>query len=254
MTIITILGIPEGFILGSDTQTTLSKIIKKNDKKKEIIPVNFFRNAQKIFNLSTENSNLKIAVSQFGIANPGGRPLSNHIFNLREILEKESENMNMLENYADLIIDYFKKYDKSRLKGLGFFLTGFSLREKRYIPEVYQILFLLDKTEKLIIQKKQIRKILKNEDCGFSWAGEGSWIISKLLKISDPSKSLPKSDISFQFFSLKDGVEFTEYIINTVIGFEKFQARFPQCGGNVKIAILTPREFKFYWAGEDILI
>ena len=54
---------------------------------------------------------------------------------------------------------------------------------------------------------------------------------------------------------LKDGVEFTDYLIRSVIGLERFTTTFPTCGGKVRIAILTPKEFRFIKdLDEDILI
>ncbi|MHA1381782.1 MAG: hypothetical protein ACTSRG_25715 [Candidatus Helarchaeota archaeon] len=43
----------------------------------------------------------------------------------------------------------------------------------------------------------------------------------------------------------------SQFLVNTVIGFEKFQNWFPMCGGKVKIALLTPREFKFLNVKEE---
>lgn len=241
----TVLVSSEGIILGADTQTTI--IIKKKDKSGEDIftPVNFFRNSQKIFNISIKSKKI-IGLSQYGLANPGGKPLSTHIFSIRELLKKkEASKLNTIELISNIIVEYFEQFGHEQTLGLGFYISGFDEIENAAIPCVHNIFFGKNKEGKFIVENNQVRRISSIQDYGLSWAGEGNWIISKLLKLSDPEQKIPKTAIPYHLFSLKDGIELTEYLINTVIGFERFQSRFPTCGGEVRIATLTPREFCF---------
>ena len=102
MTIITILYLPEGLVLGSDTQLTL--FVKGN-------PVNSFKNSQKIFNVSVENGKYNYALSQSGISMPGKKPLSTHIYSIRELLslnEYSDDDFKSMDKLTDIIVEYFK--------------------------------------------------------------------------------------------------------------------------------------------------
>ncbi len=249
MTIITILYLPEGLVLGSDTQSTI--FVKGN-------PVNSFKNSQKIFNISVENGKYNYALSQSGIAMPGKKPLSTHIYSIRELLslnKYSDENFKSIEKITDIIIEYFEKFDKTDLFGLMFYISGFDQEDNKVIPCVYLVQFTKDQNGDLDVKKKLVAKPEKKEEYGLAYAGEGNWIISKLLKLSDPSLGIPKRSIPYHLLSLKDGVEFTDYLIRSVIGLERFTTTYPTCGGKVRIAILTPKEFRFISdLDEDLLI
>lgn len=249
MTIITILYLPEGLVLGSDTQLTIS--VKGN-------PVNSFKNSQKIFNISVENGKYNYALSQTGNATPGKKPLSTHIYSIRELLspkEYSDDDFKSLDKITDIIVEYFKKFDKADLFGLFFYISGFDHEDNKVIPCVFLVKFVKDKDGDLEVKKNLVARAEKKENYGLAYAGEGQWIISKLLKLSDPSQRIPNRGIPYHLLSLKDGVEFTDYLIRSVIGLERFTTTFPTCGGKVRIAILTPKEFRFISdLDEDLLI
>ena len=249
MTIITILYLPEGLVLGSDTQLTL--FVKGT-------PINSFKNSQKIFNLSVKKGKYNYALSQSGIAMPGKKPLSTHVYSIRELLsinEYSDDDFRSIDKIADIIIEYFKTFDKAGLFGLFFYISGFDQDDNKVIPCVYSISFNKDQNGGLEVIKKLIARPEKAVEYGIAYGGEGHWIISKLLKLSDSSQGIPKRNIPYNLLSLKDGVEFTDYLIRSVIGLERFTSTFPTCGGKVKIAILTPKEFKFISdLNEDLLI
>jgi len=244
MTIVTVLVSPEGIVLGADTQTTIS--VKRN-------PVNFFRNAQKIFDIST-NKNV-LALSQFGNAYPGGKPLSNHVFSIREILAKGNDSeLSTIESVSNKIIEYFSQFEDKHKLGLGFYVSGFDKEDNKVVPCIRLVNFYKDANGEFQIHNKQQRKVETTKDYGLNWNGEGTWIISKLLKLSDKEQNIPQSSIPFHLLSLQDGIDLTEYLISTVIGFERFQTRFPMCGGKARIAILTPRNFTFIGSSQSELL
>jgi len=246
MTIVTVLSIPEGIILASDTQTTIYQI----NASQQPIPINDFKNAQKIFEISPENGPVIAALSQFGIANPAGKPLSSHIFSIRNILKEELGNLTTVDSIADKIITYFRQFPNNELVGLGFFLSGFDFEEGAYSARVLFISFTINKEKEFKVDKSIS---IKKGTFTIAWAGEGGWIINKLLNLSDEAGKIPRASIPYNVLSLKDGVELSHYFINTVIGFERFQSRYPQCGGKVKIAVLTPFKFKFLNVQEEEL-
>jgi len=249
ITIITILYLPEGLVLGSDTQSTI--FVKGN-------PVNSFKNSQKIFNISIENGKYNYALSQSGNAIPGRKPLITHIYSIRELLSLNGYSDDIfksIDKVSDKIIEYFKKFKKADLFGLFFYFSGFDYEDNKIIPCVYSIRFFKDKNGELEVKKKLVARPEERKNYGVVYSGGGHWIISKLLKLSDPSLHIPKRNIPYHLLSLKDGVEFTDYLIRAVIGLEKFTTTFPTCGGKVRIAILTPKEFRFISdLQEDLLI
>jgi hypothetical protein len=226
MTIVTVLSIPEGFVLGADTQTT----IYRDDN-----PVNALFNGQKIFDISFPEKGMILALSQFGLANPGGQPLSSHIYSIRELLRNSITIKTQPQQVAEMIIKYFTDLGNlPQLQGLGFYLVGFIKSGAKF-----------EKLKFLIGFTPEPQLTRYPQEFGLRWSGSGAWIISKLLNLSDESQGIPPSDIPYAVLTLKDGVECTQFLISTVIGFEKFQAKFPMCGGSPRIALLTPREFRF---------
>ncbi|KKM74255.1 hypothetical protein LCGC14_1402170 [marine sediment metagenome] len=254
MTIVTVLYIPEGIILGSDTQATIFKMQKDSSGKEIFSPVNAYINAQKIFDISPKKYDIRFALSQFGIAKPGKKPLSTHVFTIRELLNKKDKSeLLLVEKVVDYIISYFSKFEHKDVNRLGFYLCGFDIEDENFVPCVFLIYFYIDNEGKFQIKKDLVSKPKIETDYTVSWSGEGSWIITKLLNLADPAQNIPKAEIPYHLLSLKDGVEFTEYLINTVIGFERFQSKFPKCGGKVNLAVLTPREFLFLNRKKDDL-
>lgn len=243
MTIITALFIPEGIILGSDSQTTIFRTEKDANGNTVQRPIKSFTNAQKIFNLTPEIDGINVCLSQFGSAFIGNKPISTHIFTLREILKrKNADELKIVETAYDWVVDYFLSLDKNQVSGLNFYLTGFDRIDDEINPVLYAARFSLDGNGEINNNKK----LLSTPNLyTLYWTGEGEWIIRKLINLSDSAKNIPVAQIPFNLLSLKDGTEFTEYLIKTVIGFEKFHAQFPTCGGKANIGIQTPKEFKF---------
>ena len=133
-------------------------------------------------------------------------------------------------------------------------IQNLNKEDNKLVPCIHLINFYKDANGDFQIHNKQKRKIETTKDYGLSWNGEGSWIISKLLKLSDKTLKIPQSSIPFHLLSLQDGIDLTEYLIRTVIGFERFQTRFPMCGGKVRLIILTPRNLTFIWNNESELL
>lgn len=243
MTIITFLIIPEGIILGSDSQTTIFRTEKDANGNNVRHPIKSFTNAQKIFNLTPDINGINFCLSQSGSAFIGNKPISTHIFTIREVLKrKNADELKIVETVYDWVIDYFLNLDKNQVSGLTFHLTGFDRIDDEINPVLYEARFSLDgngeiKNDKKLISKPNLYTLY--------WVGEGKWIIQKLITLSDSAKNIPVAQIPYHLLSLKDGTEFTEYLINTVIGFEKFHAQFPTCGGKVNIGVQTPKNFKF---------
>ena len=86
------------------------------------------------------------------------------------------------------------------------------------------------------------------------WSGEGAWIITKLVNLSDEDKGIAKAQIPWNLLSLANGVDLSEFMIQTVIGFEKYQARFPTCGGKPQISVITPTEYRIVKPASDFEI
>ena len=243
MTIITVLIIPEGIILGSDSQTTINRTENDANGNKVSRPIKSFTNTQIIFNLTPEIEGINFCLSQFGSVFIGNKPTSTHIYSIREILKrKNADELENAEKVYDWVIDYFLTLDKNQVIGLNFYLTGFDRVDDISNPVLYKASFSLDGNGEIKNDKKLLSK---PNQYGLNWSGEGTWIIQKLMTLSDSKLNIPVAQIPYNLLSLKDGTEFTEYLVNTVIGFEKFHAQFPTCGGKVNIGVQTPKEFKF---------
>lgn len=236
MTIALVVNIPEGIILASDSQTTLNITVPIPCPEKGNVTythsTNKFEYSQKIFRLSSKESTFGIL--QFGVAHPGGRPLSNHIYTLRDVLQ--SSSIKSVDDCKAEIIEHFDKFDAQTIEGLGIYLVGYDIVD-------YEARFA---GYRLVWQGKKCKKENISDSIsqfGATWSGGGAWIITKLMNLQDDEGRVSPAVVPWQFLSLADGVELCNFLIRTVIGFEKFQSRFPSCGGKPQISVITPTEY-----------
>jgi hypothetical protein len=237
MTIALVVNVPEGIILASDSQATLHVTVPISTGNKVSInyshPSNKFEKTQKIFNLSTDD--LRMGVLQFGTANPGGRPLSSHVYSLREIMA--SEEISTISDGKDMIVNHFSNFDPSSIKGLGFYFAGYDTTDSEYRFVGYHLSWMQGSNCKV----DDLSETLSNY--GANWSGSGGWIVTKLMNLEDKKLKIAPAIIPWQYLSLANGVDLCDFLIQTVIGFEKFQSRFPTCGGQPQISVITPTQY-----------
>ena len=88
-------------------------------------------------------------------------------------------------------------------------------------------------TVEVIIGEKSTRRMIDSMGCTVSGDTE---VVKKLWEIGQAN---PARQTNYGSFSLKDAVDYVEFLINTTANFQRFSNMIPTVGGAVDIALIT---------------
>lgn len=254
MTLVVSLRVPDGVVLAADSlQTTkgtykpnLRNIKGKDSKTGEEInldnlelpqitlPTSTSSYAQKLFPF-----NQKFGVAAFGTNIINKRTIYNHIKTLEVNLEKDIYSV---KDAAERIKEYF---DQQLIEDLSL-----SNKTKNDLPKDRIILGfqVVGYESKKDITGQTLEVLIKKEseikpigDIGSTVSGDTN-VASKLWEIGDETDQ----KTNYGSFSLKDAIDYAEFLINTTSSFQRFANMIPTVGGAVDIALITNHS-NFKW-------
>jgi hypothetical protein len=246
VTLVVSLRVPDGVVLAADSLQTTQTFIQagfkdfkvKDPKTGEDIsigdlnlppipmPTSTSSYAQKL--ISFKN---KFGIATFGSAILNNRTIYNHIKNLEG---QVGEDITSLSKAAEIIQDYFVKQLQEQLKApgqrplqqnqvvMGFQIVGFESPDD-----------IFGHTVEVIIGQNPSRKTIDGIGCTVSGDNE---VVKKLWEIGQTN---PARQTNYASFSLKDAVDYVEFLINTTADFQRFSNMIPTVGGAVDIALIT---------------
>lgn len=147
--------------------------------------------------------------------------------------------------YSDMMVsDYISIFEKEYLisadapreiagkiancsvaKQTHFLICGFKKDE----PFVYDVKY--QKIERLNVSGETD----SNFKYGIVWSGQKT-VIAKIMNGDPPF------NVNWNLMSLKDAIDFAEFLVNTTIQYERFNDALQSCGGDVDILVLTPQQ------------
>ena len=225
--------VPEGIILAGDSRLTLNWTEKDPSSYTE-----------KNFSITATDTNTKVFVikNKFGLGTYGaadvkGIPISGYINQFIE--EKISE-----ETEIDAIPQFLHEFfgDALGKPATYFYLVGYKVENKVSVPHVYLIDINKSQTHRINLVNNQIQ-------FGSNWGGE-SEVMSRLLsevtiKHGSTLVEFKPALIPFNFFTLQDAIDFSNYAVRTTIETFKFQQRIKTVGGPVDIISVTPNKLSW---------
>ena len=238
MTLVVSLRVPDGVILAADSlqtsQVNVNIVVTDPQTKRQIpappllMPTSTSSYAQKLFSFKE-----KFGVAIFGTAVINNRTIYNHIKKLESTITDKIESVSKA---GEILMEYFDKQLDEQLKIQN--VKRENLNDNQMILGLQVVGFennedVFGHTMEVLIKKKSEKKIIDGIGCTVSGDSE---VVRKLWEISQQN---PSRQTNYASFSLKDAVDYVEFLINTTAYFQRFANMIPTVGGAVDIALVT---------------
>ena len=266
MSIVIVVKVSEGLVLGADSAATLTgKIRGPGDTVFDGVLQTFY-NAKKLMQIG----DFPIGVLNWGHAFIGSRTLESHIrqwehnehWRSREEYLKHHEGPFGVKDCTEGLLKHLTAVYAEELKDMkekpqiGVIVAGYSQRD--FFPEVWRFVIPVDSE----VHNQRPDKGGK-PDFGASWFGVTEPIvrlhfgcddrvphlISERFSISedevrDTLRQL-QYPIAFDPMPLQDAIDYAGYMLNVAIGRYRFVLGPELCGGEIEIAVITQNEFRW---------
>ena len=219
----------EGIVIASDRRTTYNKSQDIEGKHIELLGVHTNDSTDKTFMCPNG-----AGISTCGEASFKGRPITGFIQDMiRTRIDAECD----VRKIPQIIIDYF--YENEKVPDSQFMIAGYDKDPEKS----EQLIFMLNLKTKKVDQ-------IDTANQGATWAGEGLTLMRLIQNVGiigengkvDP---LPYEDISWNYFTLQDAVDFARYAVETTINTMHFKNTLETVGGDIDILIITKDETKW---------
>lgn len=242
MTLVVSLRVPDGVVIAADSlQTTRGNIVQGVKDFKVIdpntgreisvgdlefppiaIPTSTSSFAQKMFPFKR-----RFGIATFGSAIVNNRTIYNHIKNLEY---RDKRNTTSVSEIADIIKNYFEEQVKEQIKIDNVelpedgFIVGFQIAGYESENDIF------GRTIEVTVGKESNVRCLDNIGCTVSGDTE---VVRKLWELGEHAGT------NYGSFSLKDAIDYAEFLINTTSKFQRFADMIPTVGGSVDVALIT---------------
>jgi hypothetical protein len=213
MSIISVTFVPEGIAMSADSRLTASKDC--GNGRIEIYTLT--DNAQKLFLIQ----NKRVGISWCGNAFIQNKTIADflRIFEIEEI-----GNDDNVISIVEKLHNYLKKFPDGNRS--SFYVCGFS----DDAPYVY-VLGSDFCERKNIFANGQI----KYNSC---WNGDYEAIDRLII-------GKKETEIDYNRMPLKDAIDFSEFLVELVIKYQRFEAKVSTCGGSIDVLVVTKDYAKF---------
>jgi hypothetical protein len=236
MSIVACVKTQGGVVLGADSMTTVSA------PGPDGLPMALktYSHAHKVFQFA----NLPIGVLTWGLGNIGNRSIGSYIFEASQqvadlsVTVKSAASM-LYSTFASAYNNEFAAVEQLEKPWIGIYVAGYDPHE----PLPLECEFALP-------NDKEPREVRDRSTFGAAWRGMDG-IFSRLYFGLDPriSTALPPNVAPslaefemraiFDTMPLQDAVDFAQFILQTTIGFSRFDIGAPAAGGPIEMATIT---------------
>ncbi|SCZ78146.1 hypothetical protein [Acidaminobacter hydrogenoformans] len=265
MSLIVCVFVGEGIVLASDSRSTYNRVEETKEKKIQTLGIHTTDTTYKTF-LCPNN----IGISVCGEVSIDNKPMTGYIEAfIREQMGPDTD----IDTVPEALIQYFNTFKD--VPNSNFFVAGYKkvgsavgsgrpgstdgpagTRSPSVITSAAGSNSVYEKRLwNLNIKSKKIKRE-GTENQGASWSGEVD-VLARLLSPAEIRKpdgttvSFKAYDISWNYFTLQDAVDFAEFAIRTTVDTMKVQNRLKTVGGPIDILILKPGEA--YWLQRKVL-
>jgi hypothetical protein len=266
MSIAVVVKVSEGLVLGADSAATLQGRLQSSSGIQEGILKTYF-NAKKLLQVG----DFPIGILAWGQGYVGARTVeslvrewehTNHWQSQEEFGEKHSDTPYSVRDCAEGLLNHLSQLHTTeyssvpvdRRPQLGVIVAGYSAGQ--FFPEIWRFVVPLDSEP-----QNQRPDCDGKPDFGASWFGLTDAIVRlhwgrddaaiKLIseKFGVSQDSLVEAlqplqyPIPFAVMPLQDAIEYTDYVLNVVVGRFRFVLGPELCGGPIEIAAITQRDF-----------
>lgn len=269
MSVVVAVKVSEGLVLGADSASVLAGSVSSPQGEQEGI-IKIFQNARKVFQIG----DFPIGALTWGQAYIGSRTVESLVrqwehdnnWSSRALLSRTSSEPVSVRNCADSLRQFlasvheneYGKLPVEQRPQLGLLVAGYS--DSSFFPELWRFVLPQDSTTGVHNQRPDIEG---QPDFGASWFGQTDAIVRlhfghddqvpEVLsqKLGLDVQTLREALLPFQYqvpfpvMPLQDAIEYTNYLLNVVIGRYRFVLGPELCGGQVEIAAITEGEFSW---------
>lgn len=229
MSLIVCVFVGEGIVLASDSRATYNRLEETKEKTVQTLGIHTTDSTYKTFLCPNH-----IGISVCGEVSIENKPITGYIEAfIRERMREDTE----VDEVPQALIEYFSRFEP--VPNSNFFVAGYKKVGSDYEKRLWNL---------NIKTAKAKREGTENQ--GASWSGEVD-VLARLLspaQVRKPDGStvdFKAFDISWNYFTLQDAVDFAEFAIRTTVDTMKFQNRLKTVGGPIDLLILKPGEA--YW-------
>ncbi|MBS1254105.1 MAG: hypothetical protein MAG451_03161 [Anaerolineales bacterium] len=264
MSIVLVVKVSEGLVLAADSASTLHGRVESPQGVQEGILKTYY-NARKLLQIG----DFPIGVLTWGQAYIGPRTVESYIrkwehghkWQSRKEYQAEYDDSFIVRDVALGLLThlreaYEEEYSDDQQPVLGVLVAGYS--EGEFFPEIWR--FVLPMDDDVVNQRPDVDG---KPDFGASWFGMTDPIVrlhfgrdEAVVRSISETFGIPESEvrdalqrleyrIPFAMMPLQDAIEYANYMLNVVIGRYRFVVGPELCGGEIDIAAITQREFKW---------
>jgi hypothetical protein len=264
-----VVKVSEGLVLGADSASTLHGRIERPDGAQQEGVVKIFHNSKKLLQIG----DFPIGFFTWGQAFLGSRTIESlvrewehnngwqsrddrkardidHRFTVQECAE------GLREHLIKFYEEQFGEQPREKRPVLGVVIAGYS--QNAFFPEIWRSVFPVD--DHIVNQRPDKDG---KPDFGANWYGLADAIVrlhwgrdDRVIKIIAEGFGIPEDEIQrilepleyqipFAVMPLQDAIEYTHYMINVAVGRYRFVAGPELCGGEIDVAAITQREFRW---------
>ncbi len=228
MSLVTVVYVPQGMVLSSDSRVIINTSSKINDVVERNTLI-----------LSDTVRKVRILGSRYGIAAYGqisikNLPVMEHLDNFETLCMQFDTKLTQI---PELLIEYFtKNFDDV---ATIFYLCGYQMENGQNIPYVY----LVDIKQKLI---NRINLQNNNISYNVAWGGE-SEILNRLfsqikVKVREDWQTLERANVYYEFIDLHQAIELSRYYIDMSARMFALQMKSNHVGGGIKTVVIPKHD------------
>ncbi len=268
MSIVIVVKVSEGLVLGADSAATLSGQLKDSSGAIFNGVLKTFYNAKKLLQVG----DFPIGVLNWGAAFIGDRTMESQVRewehdnhwssrdsfsnSCNDPFEVKACALGLHNHLSQVYAEEYADFPEGQRPPIGIIVAGYS--EGMFFPEIWRFVLPHD-TE---VQNQRPDKNGK-PDFGASWFGvtepivrlhfgrddEAIRILSKRFKV--PEQEILEAlkplqyPIAFSQMPLQDAIDYAVYMLNVAIGRFRFVLGPELCGGQLDIAVVTQNEFNW---------
>lgn len=266
MSVVIVVKVSEGLVLGADSAATIQGVLETPQGKQEGILKTYF-NARKLLQIG----DFPIGVLTWGQAIIGMRTLESlvrewefneHWQSLEDYKENHNESFSVkacAEGLKEHLEGFYSDQYVDEQPTVGMMVAGYSHRV--YFPEIWRFVFPMDIGEDLHNQRPDDSH--GNPTFGASWFGMTDALvrlhfgydresIQQIAARSDlNNEQLRELVASFEYqlpwavMPLQDAIEYANYMLNVAVGRYRFVIGPELCGGEIDIAAITQNRFNW---------
>lgn len=268
MSVVMVVKVSEGLVLAADSAATLGGRIEGPQGIQEGILKTYY-NARKLLQIG----DFPIGVLMWGQAQVGLRTIEslvrewehkNHWQSKEEYKKHHNDESfkvkacaeRLREHLAKVHAEEFGELPEQQRPSLGILVAGYSAGE--FFPEIWRFVLPSDDA----VQDQRPDRDGK-PDFGASWFGLVDPIVrlhwgrdDRAVKIISEKFGIPEQKVGeallplqyqvpFPVMPLQDAIEYANYMLSVAIGRYRFVIGSELCGGQIEIAAITQRQFKW---------